>query len=65
MQLHRTRRLGLMYLTAVVAGLFDPEEGQGFARLDTEVTAEQDSKEAARDAVILLKNDANTSNNNL
>ena len=49
-----------MYTAVVLAGLFDPEEGQGFTRLDTEVTAEQDSQEAARDAVILLKNDANT-----
>ena len=41
----------------IEAGLFDPEAGQPFTELQTKVTAAADAQEAARDAVILLKNE--------
>lgn len=39
------------------AGLFDPEAGQPFASLETRDAAAADAEEAARDAVVLLKNE--------
>lgn len=39
------------------AGLFDSAAGQPFTKLENKVTAAADAEEAARDAVVLLKND--------